>query len=126
MKLSVIVASYNRSESLQMFLNSLENQEVPEGSDWEALIVDNNSTDDTKDVSTIFVSRNSERFRYLFEGRQGKSLALNLAILQAKGDVLVFTDDDCVPDPSWLRAIVDEFTSDSSLSVLGGRVELYC
>ena len=126
MKLSVIVASCNRSESLQMFLKSLENQEIPQGCDWEALIVDNNSTDDTKNVSQVFISRNSGRFRYLFEARQGKSIALNSAIPQAKGEVLVFTDDDCLPDSGWLCAIVNEFTTDPLLSILGGRVELYC
>ena len=126
MKISVIVASHNRSENLQMFLKSIDNQKVPDGSDWEVFIVDNNSSDDTKDATQLFIQRNPGKFRYIFEKKLGKSLALNAGICAAHGDVLVFTDDDCIPDSGWLGAIVNEFASDPSLFVLGGRVELYC
>lgn len=126
MKLSVIVASHNRSKVLGTLLEVLGKQQMPDGSDFEVIVIDNNSSDATKDTCEAFVRRRPERFHYVYEKRQGKSQALNTGIRAAQGDVLVFTDDDCVPDAQWLRSITGEFVSDCSLHVLGGRVELYC
>jgi len=125
MKLSIIIASYNRAASLLQFVRELSHQVVPDNVDWEVVIVDNNSTDGTKSAIAPLVEEDSRRFKYLLESRQGKSMALNTGLRAATGEILVFTDDDCVPDPKWLATIALEFASDPSLSVLGGRVELY-
>ena len=125
MKLSIIIASYNRAASLLQFVQGLSHQVLPDNVDWEVIIVDNNSTDGTKDAIAALVEENSRRYKYLLESRQGKSMALNTGLRVATGEILLFTDDDCVPDPKWLATIALEFTSDPSLSVLGGRVELY-
>jgi GT2 family glycosyltransferase len=125
MKLSIIIASYNRAESLLQFLRELSQQIVPEGVNWEVVIVDNNSTDGTKSALAPLVEQNPLRYKYLLESRQGKSIALNSGLLAATGEILVFTDDDCIPDPKWLATIAKEFASDPDLGVLGGRVELY-
>lgn len=124
-KLSIIIASYNRAASLLQFVQGLSHQVVPDNVDWEIIIVDNNSTDGTKNAIAPLVEENSRRYKYLLESRQGKSMALNTGLRVATGEILVFTDDDCVPDPKWLAKIALEFASDPSLSVLGGRVELY-
>src|SRR5579859_7761607 len=124
MKLSVIIASYNRAESLLMFLQELSRQVVPDSVEWEVLIVDNNSTDGTKSAITPFIQSAPHRCKYLFESRQGKSIALNTGLRSATGEILVFTDDDCLPGLNWLAAIAHEFSTDPSLAVLGGRVEL--
>jgi|ERR1700674_1002888 glycosyltransferase involved in cell wall biosynthesis len=126
MKLSVIIASFNRSQSLLHVLQELSHQIVPEGVKWEVLIVDNNSTDGTESVISQFVSKDPKRYRYLRENRQGKSHALNTGIHAAAGEIVVFTDDDCISAPNWLCAISNEFVSDPALAILGGRVELYC
>jgi glycosyltransferase involved in cell wall biosynthesis len=126
MKISIIIASYNRAQLLRHFLQEISLQIVPNHVKWEVLVVDNHSVDETKNVVESYVSANPQRFRYIFEGRRGKSPALNTGIQNSTGDILVFTDDDCLPDATWLRAIANEFESDSSLAVLGGRVELYC
>ena len=125
MKPSIIIASYNRAASLLQFVRELSHQVVPDNVDWEVVIVDNNSTDGTKSAIAPLVEEDSRRFKYLLESRQGKSMALNTGLRAATGEILVFTDDDCVPDPKWLATIALEFASDPSLSVLGGRVELY-
>lgn len=124
MKLSVIIASCNRAGYLLHFLRELTRQVVPEHISWEALIVDNNSTDHTRELIAPLIAQNPQKFRYLLESRRGKSLALNTGIHAASGDILVFTDDDCVPDPYWLASIAREFGADSSLAAIGGRVEL--
>ncbi len=125
MKLSVILASYNRCQSLLRFLEELSKQVVPQEVEWEVLIVDNNSSDATRDLVLPLVEANPERFKYVLESRQGKSLALNTGVRVAAGDVLVFTDDDCVPDPHWLASIAGEFGADKRIDAVGGRVELY-
>jgi GT2 family glycosyltransferase len=125
MKLSIIIASYNRAESLLKFLRDLALQAAPDGGDWEAVIVDNNSADGTKSAVAPLVEENPQRYKYLLESRQGKSIALNTGLRAATGEILVFTDDDCIPDRNWLANIAREFASDPSLGVLGGRVELF-
>jgi glycosyltransferase involved in cell wall biosynthesis len=94
-----------------------------EEASWEALIVDNDSSDDTKAVIESFLEKYPFRFRYLFEKRRGKSLALNAGIQAATGKLLAFTDDDCVVDPNWVIEMVRQFSLDPTLGVIGGRVE---
>jgi len=125
MKLSIIIASYNRAESLRTFLTGISSQVVPAGVEWEVVVVDNNSNDGTRDAIAPLASENAKRFKYLLEIRQGKSNALNTGLRAAEGEIFVFTDDDCIPDSKWLAAIAREFESDHSLGVLGGRVELF-
>ena len=125
MKLSIIIASHNRADSLLKFLRGLSHQVVPDDVHWEVVIVDNNSTDGTKSAIAPLVEENPPRYMYLLESRQGKSIALNTGLRAATGEILVFTDDDCIPDPKWLATIAREFASDPSLGVLGGRVELF-
>jgi glycosyltransferase involved in cell wall biosynthesis len=125
MKVSILIASYNRSSSLLKFLQELASQVVPGDLDWEVLIVDNNSTDGTGKAVAPLVEKDPHRFRYFLETRQGKSAALNTGIKESRGEILAFTDDDCLPNPDWLSSIVEEFSADPSLGAIGGRVELY-
>ena len=125
MKISIIISTYNGCQKLKILLNALKKLSLSDANACEVLIVDNNSSDDTKKVVGDYLSSENPTFKYLFEKRQGKSHALNLGIREADGEILVFTDDDCVPDSYWIESIVNEFESDPSLSVLGGRVELY-
>lgn len=105
-KASVIVCTFNRCESLAQLLESLLRMDVPPGLEWEILMVDNNSTDGTKAVAESFIARHPGRTRYVFEGRQGKSFALNTAIEEARGEILAFTDDDVTCDSRWLVELV--------------------
>jgi glycosyltransferase involved in cell wall biosynthesis len=125
MDLSIVIASHNRSQSLLDFLQQLSHQEVPNGVNWEVLIIDNGSSDGTRAMVAPFIEKDPKRFRYLFEKRPCKSIALNAGIREAAGEVLVFTDDDCVPAPCWLASLAQEFSSDPTVAVVGGRVELF-
>jgi GT2 family glycosyltransferase len=125
MDISVIICTHNRSHDLKAVMNSLEQLIIPKGLKWEAVIVDNNSNDDTKSLVHDFVQKGTLPVRYMCERRQGKSYALNTGIEDARGEILAFTDDDCITDPQWIMSILEEFTSDASLSGIGGRVELY-
>ena len=102
MKTTVIVCTYNRCESLANTLDSLAKSIVPASTEWEVLIVDNNSSDRTRQVVEDFSRRFPGRFRYTFEPCQGKSFALNRGIRETQADVLAFTDDDVIAEPTWL------------------------
>lgn len=102
MKISVILCSYNRCQSLAKALESVAASTLPESVEWEVLVVDNNSRDQTREVVEGFCRRHPRRLRYLFEPQQGKSYALNAGIREAKGEILAFMDDDVTVDPRWL------------------------
>lgn len=106
MKTSIIICTYNRAACLEAALNGFLRLEVPPEIEWEVLVIDNNSTDTTRIVCEAFERKYPGQFRYIFEGRQGKSFALNSGIEQAEGEILAFTDDDATVDPHWLAELV--------------------
>ena len=103
MGISVIICTYNRCQSLGKALGSIADLTLPESIEWEVLVVDNNSSDQTHAVVEDFCRRHPGRFRYLFEPLQGKSHALNAGIREARGDIVAFTDDDVTVEPTWLE-----------------------
>jgi len=120
---SVIVCTRNRAGAVAQLLGQLERLEVPAGLRWELIVVDNGSSDAT---APMLASRDTPLpMRIVTEPTRGLSRARNAGLAAARGDLLIFTDDDCLPDPGWLAAIHDEFARVPSLGMLGGRVELY-
>ena len=121
MKVTVILCSYNRCESLSKALDSVALSTLPASVQWEVLIVDNNSSDRTRSVAESYCSKYPRHFRYLFEAKQGKSYALNSAIRAADADVLAFVDDDVIVEPTWLSNLVAPLKS-GEWSGSGGRI----
>ncbi len=109
MRVSVIVCTYNRCQSLARALESMSASVMPTTTEWEVLVVDNNSNDGTREVAAHFCELNPAHFRYLFEANQGKSYALNTAIRESRGEILVFTDDDVTVEPRWLQNLTSVF-----------------
>ena len=101
MKFSVIIATYNRADELVKTLESLKGLETTEP--WEVIIVDNNSSDNTRDVVLKEVDSYPVPLLYVMEKEQGRSAALNAGIRLAKGEILAITDDDVRVEPDWLR-----------------------
>lgn len=99
---TVVVCSYNRAESLRDTLRALRAQQPEPTRAWEIIVVDNNSTDHTRNVVTE-AQRDWPLLRYTFEPAQGLSHARNCGIGAARGEVLLFTDDDVLPEPDWLE-----------------------
>lgn len=123
MKITVILCTYNRCQSLARALESAAAQTLPDSDQWDVLVVDNNSEDQTREVVEDFCRRFPGRFSYLFEPKRGKSNALNAGICQARGDVLAFMDDDVIAEPMWLRNLTVSF-HDGAYAGAGGRVFL--
>ena len=123
MFVSILICTRNRCAKLRGALRSLVQLQVGENTSFEVVVVDNGSTDCTPEVCREFSA--SLPIRHLLERRRGKSAALARGIAAALGDVVAFTDDDCIVAKSWLHEIVSAFMADEALAVAGGRVELY-
>lgn len=123
MDITVIVCTHNRCESLAKTLDSLAQSIVPDRTGWEILVVDNNSTDQTAATVQEFCRAYPGRFRYVFEGRQGKSFALNAGIEDSQSDILAFVDDDITVERTWLHRVTAPL-SDATWSGSGGPVIL--
>jgi GT2 family glycosyltransferase len=122
---SVIVCTHNRAHRLEQTLNSLQQMTVPFDLLCELIIVDNNSSDNTKEVIDNFRNKSSLNIKYVFERGQGLSRARNMGIQEASGNIIAFTDDDCIVDRYWITSISKAFHTDESIAGIGGRVLLY-
>jgi glycosyltransferase involved in cell wall biosynthesis len=121
MDITVILCTYNRCKHLPAALNSVAASMLPQSVEWEILVVDNNSTDQTREIATQFCKQDPRRFRYLFEAQPGLSSARNAGIRQARGRILAFVDDDVIVGPSWLRNLTAALHGGEWAGV-GGRV----
>jgi glucosyl-dolichyl phosphate glucuronosyltransferase len=121
MDISIIICTYNRSNTLNKVLECVQGLTGSPDITWETLVVDNNSTDETKSTVERFVGCGKGNIKYIFEGRQGKPYALNTGIAAAKGDILAFTDDDVLIDPDWLLNIKKTFDHHDCVGV-GGKI----
>jgi glycosyltransferase involved in cell wall biosynthesis len=118
--ISVVLCTYNRADSLRRALESLSRQQLPSGVEREVLIVDNNSSDHTRAVAAEAPS--ALPCRYIFEPRQGKSFALNTGLAAAKGDLIVFADDDLTMDRGWLAGLWRAAVAHPDCVGFGGRI----
>lgn len=122
-KLSVIVCTYNRCENLPACFAALEAQRGTHGVPWEVVVVDNNSTDETRESVERAAQASTLDIRYVFEPEQGLSAARNAGIGHARGDYLTFIDDDIRVERDWLAAIADTFRR-YHCDVVGGRIHV--
>jgi GT2 family glycosyltransferase len=121
MNTTIILCTFNRATSLSKALESVALSEVPEPVDWEVLVVDNNSSDRTRELVEEYCRRFPNRFRYMFEPRQGLSYARNAGIREARGEVLAFLDDDVTVDARWLQNLTAGL-HDGKWAGAGGRI----
>jgi glycosyltransferase involved in cell wall biosynthesis len=119
MRLDVVIPTYNRSTLLPKAVGSLLDARVPPALQVQIIVVDNNSTDDTKAVITELAQQSNGRVSYVFEKQQGRSPALNAGIAAATGDLIGFIDDDEEIDASWYETILSAFT-DNDVDFIGG------
>jgi hypothetical protein len=121
MDISVVLCTYNNAERLRVTLNSFCRLNRPEGSEWELVAVNNNSTDGTEEVIKSFVDRLP--ITYVYEPEQGLSRARNAGLKVAQGNLIVFTDDDVEPDPDWLVAYWEAYKERPEGYYFGGPTE---
>jgi cellulose synthase/poly-beta-1,6-N-acetylglucosamine synthase-like glycosyltransferase len=115
---SIVIPVYNGTRTVRLCLDAIQRLDYPKER-YEVVIVDNNSTDGTPEI----VSQYPVRLLYERE-LQGPHAATNTGVRQAKGEIIVFTDSDCVPEPDWLRKLVAPFR-DADVVATGGKIEAY-
>lgn len=117
--ISIIVPTCNRAKSLSFAINSfcLQNYPVEQ---FEIIIVDNDSTDNTKEVVDKAITVNTHHIRYIYEPEPGLLSGRHRGALEAKGEILTFVDDDIEADINWLKAIKESF-DDLTVQLVGGR-----
>jgi glucosyl-dolichyl phosphate glucuronosyltransferase len=107
-RLSIVICTYNRCASLAETLASVNACDMP-AYEVELILVDNNSTDETARVCDEFARVAKMSFRRVIETAQGLSFARNRGIREARGDVIIFTDDDILVNSAWLTTYGVEF-----------------
>ena len=128
-RVSVIVCSYNGGKTLKDCLESLDLMNYP---DFEIVLVDDGSKDNTQDLVAAFVKARDERaartgerlpgFQNIVQKNMGLSYARNVGAYAALGDVFAYTDGDCMPDPDWLYYLVGTLISGEYAGVGGPNI----
>ena len=117
--LTVLMATHNGAKTLPDVLDSYCKLDSPNGG-WKLVVVDNGSTDNTKEIIDSFRSRLP--LTYVFEARLGKSAALNSGLPSTEGDLVVMTDDDALPRSDWLVQMRVAADSQPSFAIFGGAI----
>ena len=120
--ISLLVCTYNRCQDLRELLETAIMQETRGEFSYEVIVVDNNSTDKTRESVKEFIDAGHRNVHYFFESRQGKSYALNTALEAAKGWAYVITDDDFILPANWLHEIHQAFRNHPEAAVISGKV----
>lgn len=121
-RISLVIPTHNRAEPLLGALESVVRQDLPPG-EWECVVVNNNSTDDTESRFAVFAAGHpSCNLRLVRETGPGVSYARNRGLQEARAAWVAFIDDDERINPGFLRAYVDFFASHPEAVVAGGRI----
>ena len=123
MDFTVIVCTYNRAGNLPSCLAALAAQQGIAGLDWEVLVVDNNSSDDTRRVVESLARELPIKVRCVREREQGLNHARNRGVTSSQGTRFTFVDDDIRVSPQWLAALNEAFVR-SDADAIGGRIHL--
>lgn len=125
-EISVVISTYNRSEMLAGALESVLRQEA-RGVCYDVIVVDNNSTDNTREVVESYIAGGEHNLRYIFEPRQGSSYARNAGVAVTRSKIVAFADDDVRVAKNWIATIKRAFDEHPEIDCIGGKVlPLWC
>lgn len=121
-RITVAIPTYNRAGLLRQTLAGVLRQDIPAG-EYEVLVIDNNSRDDTPAAVASFSSAPTVP-RHVIETQQGLDHARNRAIAEARGVIIVFADDDILVEAGWLRQLTAPLLTDMHrrIGAIGGEV----
>lgn len=118
-EIAAIICTHNRDRYLGAAIDSLLQQDCP---DYEIIVVDNGSSDRTKEV--VRQRLNNPLVKYVYEPELGLSVARNRGARETNAPILAYLDDDAVASPQWLRVIVEAYRENAKLAIAGGKVTL--
>ena len=121
-RISIVIATYNRADQLLETLESVIQQDLP-ASEWECIVVDNNSADDTQKRFAKFAEIHREfSLRIVREEQQGLSYARNRGIEESCGDIIAIIDDDELVNKEFARGYLELFDDYQNAVAAGGKV----
>lgn len=115
LKISVVIPVLNGEKTLERCLVSVLKQNFD---DYEIIIVDNNSTDKTKEIIDQ-VLKKSAKLIYIFESKPGRANARNAGVAAARGEIIAMIDADCLAPSDWLKKIAEPIINDGESVVAG-------
>lgn len=116
-EVSIVIPTFNRQESLLRTLDSLFNQTFPQ-ENFEIIIVDDGSTDDTE-TFVHEIQKSHPNLCYIKQKNKGAASARNLGIFNAKGEIVGFTDDDCIVSSKWVELAIESLKNIEFCGVQG-------
>jgi glycosyltransferase involved in cell wall biosynthesis len=119
LEIAAIICTHNRDKYLGAAIDSLLQQE---GVNYEAIVVDNASSDRTREVVESRLS--NPRLKYVYESNLGLSVARNRGAKETSAPILAYLDDDAIASPQWLKTIVAAYNSNEKVAIAGGKVTL--
>lgn len=123
--LTLAICTYNNSTLLDRTLATIEQQRITSSIEWSVLVVDNNSTDNTKSIVENYIDRETiPQLRYVFEERQGLAHARRRALAETSAEAIAFIDDDCLLDSDWVDRAITFLEQHPNAGAIGGEVEL--
>lgn len=117
--LSVIVPTRNRAKLLDKMLNSLLAQTYPVSS-FEVIVVDNGSTDKTREIFEKYEDKLGNYY-YVYNSSPGLHIGRHAGLNVAKGEIIVYADDDIRAMPTWLESIYEAFKKNPDVALVGGK-----
>jgi glycosyltransferase involved in cell wall biosynthesis len=120
---SIVICCHNSAGRLPETLRHLAAQQVSIATDWEVVVVDNASTDDTAGVAQNLWTRPDVPLRVVAEPQPGLSHARICGVRAAKYGIISFVDDDNRVCADWLQNVVEIFSQDSNIGIAGGPSE---
>ncbi len=115
-RVSVVIPAFNESKNIHKTLESLLAQTYK---DFELIVVDNSSTDNTSEIANMYGAK------VIYEPKKGVTHARQTGFLAAKGEIIISTDADAIHPPDWIERIVKIMDSDPSLVAVGGIAYLH-
>lgn len=121
---TIIICCFNASKRIVPVLKHLQQQKVDPGQQWEIIVVDNASSDNTSDVALKTWQENPvTELKVVREEKPGLMNARHRGVVEAKYDIISFIDDDNWVENSWVKKVSDVFESDKTIGACGGSVE---
>lgn len=121
LRISAVICTYRNVATLPAAIESLLFQSIP-SDQYEIIVVDNNSQDETPRIVQRFSQNNAVNIRYEFESTQGLSHARNKSLQFASAEIVAFLDDDAIAEQGWLESLLDIYDHLSEAWAVGGKV----
>jgi len=115
-KVTIIVPVYNAEKTIKECINSILEIDYPKEK-LELIFVNNSSTDRTENILNEF----KDKIKILYEKKRGPAAARNKGLLNASGEIIAFTDSDCVVERNWLKNIIKPL-KDEQVGIAGGKI----